>query len=137
MNKTLEHFIVVNVSDVKGSAPRKVGAEVEPTLRLQWMRDAGHFGRAILGVMAPLREALLRHGFASAGLAGAATNLERFRSGLASLGRGPDQISRIACPSGVPSFGKHAQAIAASVVATLISASADGVIRQAIGERTG
>lgn len=84
-----------------------------------------------------LCDALLRHGFASAGLIGSATKWARFRSKLASMGHTSAQISRIACPIGDPSFGKHPQAIAVSVVAALISASADGEIRQRIGERTG
>ncbi len=83
-----------------------------------------------------LCDALLRHGFASAGLIGSATKWARFKSKLASMGHTPAQISRIACPIGDPSLGKHPQAIAVSVAAALISASADGVERQGIGERT-
>jgi xanthine dehydrogenase accessory factor len=84
-----------------------------------------------------LCDALLRHGFASAGLIGSATKWARFRSRLASMGHTPAQISRIACPIGDPSLGKHPQAIAVSVVATLVSVSANGVARQGIEERTG
>jgi xanthine dehydrogenase accessory factor len=69
-------------------------------------------------------------------LIGSATKWARFRSKLASMGHTPAQISRIACPIGDPSLGKHPQAIAVSVAAALISASADGVERQGIGERT-
>ena len=168
--------------------------EAEPTLPPLWIWGAGHVGRAIANVMAPLEDrqitlidttvermpdvlpetvaplvaadpvrsvrhapteadhivltyshdldlalcdALLRHGFASAGLIGSATKWSRFRSRLASMGHKPEQISRIACPIGDPSFGKHPQAIAVSVVAALVSASADGLERQGIGERTG
>ncbi|MCW1952102.1 MAG: xanthine dehydrogenase accessory protein XdhC [Octadecabacter sp.] len=84
-----------------------------------------------------LCDALLRHGFASAGLIGSATKWARFRSKLASMGHTSAQISRIACPIGDPSLGKHPQAIAVGVVAALVSATADGEIRQGIGERTG
>ena len=84
-----------------------------------------------------LCDALLRHGFASAGLIGSATKWARFRSKLASMGHTPEQISRIACPIGDPSLGKHPQAIAVSVAAALISASADGARRQEIEGRAG
>lgn len=168
--------------------------EGEPTQPPLWIWGAGHVGRAIAGVMAPLEDrqitlidttpermpdgtpstvaplmaadpvrvvahaprdadhiiltyshaldlslcdSLLRRGFASAGLIGSATKWARFRSRLAAMGHTSAQISRIACPIGDPSLGKHPQAIAVSVAAALISASVDGVVRQGIGERTG
>ena len=83
-----------------------------------------------------LCDALLRHGFASAGLIGSATKWARFRSRLASMGHSADQIARIACPIGDPSLGKHPQAIAVSVVAALISPSAHQADSR-LGERTG
>ncbi|SMX39025.1 xanthine dehydrogenase accessory protein XdhC [Octadecabacter ascidiaceicola] len=167
---------------------------VEPTQPPLWIWGAGHVGRAIAHVLAPLEDrqitlidttaermpdvlpvtvaplvaanpilavphapddtdhiiltyshdldlalcdALLRHGFASAGLIGSATKWARFRSRLASMGHTSAQISRIACPIGDPSLGKHPQAIAVSVAAALISASANGAVRHGIGERTG
>lgn len=69
-----------------------------------------------------LCHALLRHGFASLGLIGSATKRARFRSRLAALGHPVAQISRIACPIGDPSLGKHPQAIAVGVAAALIRA---------------
>lgn len=72
-----------------------------------------------------LCDALLRHGFASTGLIGSATKLARFRARLTSMGHTGEQIARIACPIGDRSLGKHPQAIAVGVAATLISASAD------------
>lgn len=85
-----------------------------------------------------LCDALLRHGFASAGLIGSATKWARFRSRLGAMGHSPAQISRIACPIGDPSLGKHPQAIAVGVAAALISASTYRVTNNnTAGERTG
>lgn len=80
-----------------------------------------------------LCDALLRHGFASCGLIGSATKWARFRSRLASMGHADAQITRIACPIGDPSLGKHPQAIAVSVAGALILRSDT----RAAGERTG
>ncbi len=63
---------------------------------------------------------LLRHGFARCGLIGSATKWARFRKRLAALGHPPEAISRITCPIGDPAFGKHPQAIAIGVAATLL-----------------
>lgn len=166
-------------------------AQTGPAL---WIWGAGHVGRAIAGVMAPLQDrqitlidttpqrmpdalpagvsplvaadplrvvahaprtgdhlivtyshdldlalcdALLRHGFASAGLIGSATKWVRFRTRLTAMGHTSAQISRIACPIGDPSLGKHPQAIAVGVVAALISASAYRAANFTTGERTG
>lgn len=73
-----------------------------------------------------LCHALLHHGFASLGLIGSQTKLARFRSRLGQLGHSPAQISRIACPIGDPSLGKHPQAIAVGVAAALIRAAGTG-----------
>ena len=81
-----------------------------------------------------LCDGLLRHGFASCGLIGSATKWARFRSRLAALGHTDAQISRIACPIGDPSLGKHPQAIAVGVAASLLSASGQN---KAQGDRTG
>jgi xanthine dehydrogenase accessory factor len=67
-----------------------------------------------------LCHALLGHGFASLGLIGSQTKIARFRSRLSPLGHTAAQISRIACPIGDPSLGKHPQAIAVGVAAALI-----------------
>lgn len=79
-----------------------------------------------------LCDALLRHGFASVGLIGSATKWARFRARLAALGHPPDQISRIACPIGDPTIGKHPQAIAVGVAAALLTTG-----QQVKGEQTG
>ena len=64
---------------------------------------------------------LLGHGFASAGVIGSATKWARFRSRLRALGHAPAQIARIRCPIGDPALGKHPQAIAIGVAASLLS----------------
>jgi xanthine dehydrogenase accessory factor len=64
---------------------------------------------------------LLGHDFASAGVIGSATKWARFRARLTALGHRPAQIARIRCPIGTPGFGKHPQAIAIGVAASLLS----------------
>ncbi len=63
---------------------------------------------------------LLLHDFRFAGLIGSATKWARFRSRLAALGDPTDRISRITCPIGDPSLGKHPQMIAVGVAAHLL-----------------
>ena len=154
-----------------------------------WIWGAGHVGRAIAGVMAPLPEhdvtlidinadrmpdempgvtqviaadmplwvahappsadhlivtyshqvdlalchTLLGHGFGSCGLIGSKTKWTRFRGRLQSMGNSAEQIARIACPIGDPTLGKHPQAIAVGVAATVINNNGLG----AAGEETG
>lgn len=71
-----------------------------------------------------LCDALLRRGFGTCGLIGSATKWARFRGRLSSMGHEADQITRITCPIGNPTVGKHPQAIAVGVAAGLLSASA-------------
>ena len=165
-------------------APQLIqGWMVEPVLRPRrqvWIWGAGHVGRAMVAVMAPLpdlaltwvdiaperfpeapgvrilpvpdpadavalapREAehlivtfshaldlelchrLLTHGFAACGLIGSATKWARFRSRLAVLGHGADQIARITCPIGNPALGKHPQAIAIGVAGQFLAKRPD------------
>ncbi len=156
------------------------GWMVEPVARAErplWVWGAGHVGRALVDVLAPLPDLaitwvdtgfdrfpadvaedvtvlpaanpadlvrhapagaehlivtyshaldlelchrLLSHGFDFAGLIGSATKWARFRSRLAALGHGPEQIARITCPIGDPSLGKHPRAIALGVGAALL-----------------
>lgn len=63
---------------------------------------------------------LLSHRFGSCGLIGSATKWARFRSRLRDLGHSDAAISRITCPIGDPSLGKHPQAIAVGVAARLL-----------------
>ncbi len=69
-----------------------------------------------------LCHAILSRPFASAGLIGSATKWARFKSRLAALGHSHASISRIACPIGDPSLGKHPAAIALGVATAMISA---------------
>jgi xanthine dehydrogenase accessory factor len=80
-----------------------------------------------------LCDALLRRGFASAGLIGSATKWARFRKRLAAAGHSEREIARIACPIGERALGKHPQAIAIGVVAGLLrdAAAARGLERSA------
>lgn len=67
-----------------------------------------------------LCHAALSHTFASTGVIGSATKWARFRKRLHHLGHSDAQISRIMCPIGDPSLGKHPQAIAIGVAARLL-----------------
>lgn len=153
---------------------------VSPAVRPIWLWGAGHVGRAIANVLAPLPQfsltwidtsadrfpevisaqtqqliaenpahlvahapkdaehliltyshaldlelchQILSHSFAFAGLIGSDTKWARFRSRLVDLGHTSAQIDRICCPIGQPKLGKHPQAIAVGVAASLISAS--------------
>lgn len=70
-----------------------------------------------------LCDALLRHGFGFAGVIGSDTKWARFTSRLRKIGHSDAQISRICCPIGQKSLGKHPQAIAVGVSAQLLSLS--------------
>jgi len=69
---------------------------------------------------------LLSHGFGFAGLIGSKTKWARFQERLRDLGHSNAQISRICCPIGQPSLGKHPQAIAVGVASELVSLSNAG-----------
>jgi len=69
---------------------------------------------------------LLGHGFRSAGLIGSATKWARFRSRLGALGHSGEAISRVRCPIGDPSLGKHPQAIAVGVASEFLRGDAAG-----------
>ena len=64
---------------------------------------------------------LLTRPFGFVGLIGSATKWARFRKRLAQLGHTPAQILRITCPIGNPRLGKHPQAIAVGVAASLLA----------------
>ncbi|MGB2201598.1 MAG: xanthine dehydrogenase accessory protein XdhC [Pseudooceanicola atlanticus] len=81
-----------------------------------------------------LCDALLRRGFASAGLIGSASKWARFRRRLAGMGHAPARIDSITCPIGDPSFGKHPQEIAVGVAAGLLR---DTARQDAIRDMTG
>ena len=80
---------------------------------------------------------LLGHGFGSLGLIGSATKWARFRARLAGLGHDSAQISRIACPIGDPTLGKHPQAIAVGVASALIRGMSAGARPRQKKDRAG
>lgn len=83
-----------------------------------------------------LCDALLGHGFASAGLIGSETKWARFRSRLGQMGHAPASIARIRCPIGDKRLGKHPQTIAVSVAYALLMAMAQKeAARPAPGDR--
>ncbi|SLN72272.1 XdhC and CoxI family protein [Roseivivax jejudonensis] len=179
---------MLDAARAKGAlpAPQLVGTwfvePVEAPAQPLWIWGAGHVGRAIVDVMAPLPDiaitwidtaperfpeappagvrclpapdparavptapgdawhliltysheidlalchALLRHGFGHAGLIGSDTKWARFRSRLAALGHTDAKISRICCPIGQKSLGKHPQAIALGVARDLLDRKND------------
>ncbi|MEM1430317.1 MAG: xanthine dehydrogenase accessory protein XdhC [Pseudomonadota bacterium] len=71
-----------------------------------------------------LCDALLRRGFATAGLIGSATKWARFSKRLRAAGHDAPDIARIACPIGDRDLGRHPQGIAIGVAAALIRAAA-------------
>lgn len=64
---------------------------------------------------------LLQQNFASAGLIGSKTKWARFRKRLNELGYTFEQINRIICPIGDPSFGKSPYEIAVGVASVLLN----------------
>ncbi|MGB1235016.1 MAG: xanthine dehydrogenase accessory protein XdhC [Planktomarina sp.] len=67
----------------------------------------------------------LQHGFRFCGLIGSQTKWARFRSKLRTLGHSDAAISRITCPIGDPSLGKHPKMIALGVAHRLGSTQHD------------
>ncbi len=163
------------------------GWMIEPVLRPTrqiWVWGAGHVGRAIVDVLAPLPDVsitwadsgaerfpgnvredvqtliaanpadlvtlsgpgaehlvltyshaldleichrILSRPFRSLGLIGSKTKWARFRGRLSALGHGDAQISRIACPIGDPSLGKHPQAIALGIATGILKSGTGGI----------
>ena len=71
-----------------------------------------------------LCDAVLRRGFASAGLIGSKSKWARFRSRLTAMGHPTARIESISCPIGDPSLGKHPQEIAVGVAVRLLRETA-------------
>lgn len=67
-----------------------------------------------------LCDALLRRGFASAGVIGSKSKWARFRTRLAGMGHATARIDSISCPIGDPALGKHPQQIAVGVAVRLV-----------------
>ncbi|WP_068117506.1 xanthine dehydrogenase accessory protein XdhC [Tropicimonas marinistellae] len=81
-----------------------------------------------------LCRAVLKRGFASAGLIGSATKWRRFRNRLLQLGHSESEIARITCPIGDPALGKHPQAIAIGATAMLLRTAS--AVRETAVDRT-
>lgn len=102
-------------------AMRQISAANPASLVAQAPEDARHLILTYSHALdLELCHRLLLHGFASTGLIGSATKWARFRTRLRALGHTDAQISRIACPIGDPTLGKHPQAIAIGVAAALL-----------------
>lgn len=106
-------------------APEGVNILPAPDMAAAMALAPGHAHHLILShsheIDLALCHAALGRGFASCGLIGSTTKWARFRSRLAALGHGADEISRISCPIGDPGLGKHPQAIAVGVAAALLN----------------
>lgn len=124
----LEHFSVTLIDDDTSRLPKLKHARTRPMVAADMPRAVAHAPtdahHLILtyshDIDLALCDALLRRGFTSCGLIGSATKWSRFRKRLGQLGHSDAQISRITCPIGDPSMGKHPQAIAIGVAARLI-----------------
>jgi len=73
---------------------------------------------------------LLKRDFGHAGLIGSETKWARFRKRLAQLGHTEAAINRIECPIGDPSLGRHPQAIAVGVAASLLNTSVNTALTE-------
>jgi xanthine dehydrogenase accessory factor len=117
----------VDTSDERFPAPLPAGVEkivaADPARLVPFAPEAAeHLILTYSHVLdLALCHALLSHGFAAAGLIGSATKWARFRRRLSGLGHSDAQITRIACPIGDPTLGKHPQAIAISVGAAILA----------------
>jgi xanthine dehydrogenase accessory factor len=122
----------IAISWVDTAEARFPGAIPEGVTRLVAAEPAGLVGYAPAGAAhviltyshaldLELCHLLLSRGFAWCGLIGSATKWARFRSRLSQLGHADAAISRICCPIGQKALGKHPQAIAVGVAATLLS----------------
>lgn len=107
---------------------------VDPTLLVAHApRSAEHFVLSYSHALdLELCHRLLGRGFASLGLIGSKTKWARFRGRLAALGHAPEAIARIDCPIGDPDFGKHPQAIAVGVAATILRRATRAASRREI-----
>lgn len=123
----VEYEQLTLIDDRRDRLPDPMPPRVRPMVAVDMPRavthapkDARHFIMTYShDIDLALCNALLRHGFRSCGLIGSATKWARFRKRLGQMGHQDAQISRIECPIGDPSLGKHPQAIAVGVAARL------------------
>ena len=140
MMAPFEDRLITLIDTTAARMPRDLPRDVAPLLAADPVRAVGHAppdaDHLILtyshDIDLALCDALLRHGFGSAGLIGSDTKWARFRSRLHAMGHMPEQVSRIACPIGDPRLGKHPQAIALGVATAMLTFGAS-----VKGERTG
>ncbi|MEJ6390605.1 xanthine dehydrogenase accessory protein XdhC [Gymnodinialimonas ulvae] len=124
----IEYHQVTLIDDHANRLPNPMPTHVQPMVAIDMPRavahapkDAEHFILTYShDIDLALCDALLRRGFRNCGLIGSATKWARFRKGLGQMGHADAQISRIQCPIGDPSLGKHPQAIAIGVAARLL-----------------
>lgn len=124
--------MIALVDDHPDRMPDELPAMVQPLVARDMVRATAHAppdGHHLIltyshDIDLALCDALLRLGFASCGVIGSATKWARFRRRLASMGHRDAEISRIACPIGDPTLGKHPQAIAIGVATALLSSAA-------------
>ena len=123
-----ETFTITLVDDDAARFPARKHTRILPLVATDMPRavahmpkDANHFILTYShDIDLAICDALLRHDFTSCGLIGSATKWARFRKRLGQMGHPDAQISRILCPIGDPSLGKHPQAIAIGVAARLL-----------------
>lgn len=124
----LPEVAITWIDDAPARFPDTVPDGVEPIVAADMARLMPHAPRTahhlILSysheIDLALCHAALCHGFASCGLIGSDTKWARFRARLKALGHKDAEISRIACPIGDPSLGRHPQAIAVGVAGRLL-----------------
>jgi len=137
----LDRHEVVLIDTTPDRMPQNLSHNIRPLIAAEPTRLVTHAPQSAMHLILTfshdldfaLCDALLRHGFAQAGLIGSKTKWARFRKRLAALGHEKQAIAQIACPIGDPSLGKDPQAIAVSVAAALLSGAERNT---ALGEKT-
>ena len=125
----LPDYAITWVDTAQDRFPKVIAGDVAPLVAADPARSVAHAPddaeHLILTysheIDLALCHAILSRPFASAGLIGSATKWARFRRKLHAFGHAEAQVSRIGCPIGDPSLGKHPQAIALGVATAMIS----------------
>jgi len=128
----LPHFAITWADTERSRFPDQIPDAIAPLAASALPRAVKHAPKNALHIILTyshdidlaLCDALLRHGFAFAGLIGSQTKWARFRARLNQSGHKQDHIDHITCPIGDPSLGKHPSAIALGVAAQLLTVSA-------------
>ncbi|MCV2876510.1 xanthine dehydrogenase accessory protein XdhC [Rhodobacteraceae bacterium XHP0102] len=135
----LPHIVLNWVDIASDRFPQIIPENVTPLIAATPQRLAHHAPPAADHVIVThdhaldleICHALLGHEFGSVGLIGSATKWARFKGRLSALGHSHAQISRISCPIGDISLGKHPQAIALGVATALLSRAEETAHKQA------